>query len=382
MPTAPPMSTAYRPGFQLDPFPALAQLRAEAPINRMTHPEVGECWLVIRYDQVKALSADPRLIKPQDPKDGDSLNSPPPTHTRLRKLVQASFTTQRIEALRGWTAEVTERLLDEVAAQGTVDLLEAVSDPMPIAVISRLLGVPEEDLPEVRRRAMGFLKETEEVRNESFGAAHQYVVDLVARKRRRPGDDVTSALIAARDGTERLNEDELVRMVMSLLVNGSITTTTVLGTGTRLLLTHPEQQELLAANPALVRGAVEEILRLEAPIGAITWQAVDDIPVADSVIAAGDYVMTSVQGANRDPSWFADPDRFDITRNPNPHLTFSHGIHHCLGAPLARMEMQVALGALARRFPRLRLAGEPVWRDSYVVRGLLRLPVSTGPAAS
>ncbi|KAA9166515.1 cytochrome P450 [Amycolatopsis acidicola] len=382
MPTAPPAANAYGPGFQLDPFPTLARLRAEAPVNRMTHPEVGECWVVIRYPEVKALSADPRLRKPQNPKDGNSLNSPPPVHTRLRKLVQAAFTTQRMEALRGWTEHITERLLDGMARQGEVDLLEAFTDPMPVAVISRLLGVPDEELAEVHRCARGFLTETEALRDEMFGVAHQYVVSLVARKRENPGDDVTSALIAARDGHDRLDEDELVRMVMALLVNGSITTTTVLGTGTNLLLTHPDQHELLRRRPALVPGAVEEILRMEAPIGAITWEAAEDIPVGDEVIAAGDYVMTSVQGANRDPGWFTDPDRFDITRSPNPHLTFSHGIHHCLGAPLARMEARVALGALLRRFPGMRLAGAPSWRDSYVVRGLTRLPVDVGTSAS
>lgn len=378
MPTAPPRADSYGPGFQLDPFPTLARMLTSAPISRMTHPEVGDCWVAVRYGVVKQLSADRRLIKPQDPKDGNSLNSPPPVHTRLRKLAQAAFTTPRIEALRRWTEEITEKIADEMAAQGTVDLLDVLADPMPIAVISRLLGVPSEDLDEVRSCATGFLTETEAVRDEAFRSAHRYVIGLVARKRREAGDDVTSALIAARDGRDRLSEDELVRMVMALLVNGSITTTTVIGTGTHLLLNHPDQLDLLRTRPELVPSAVEEILRMEAPIGAITWEAVEDIPVGDYVIAAGKYVMTSVQGANRDPSVFEDPDRLDVTRSPNSHLTFSHGIHHCLGAQLARMELQVAFGALVRRFPHLRQAGEAVRRDSYVVRGMLRLPVDVG----
>ena len=382
MPTAPPVPGPYSPGFQLDPFPTLARLRAREPLSRVTHPELGPCWLVIRYDLVKSLSADRRLIKPQNPLDGNSLNSPPPVHTRLRKLAQAGFTTQRIEALRSWAEQVTARILDDLAVHGAADLLTTLADPMPITVISRLLGVPDEEMDEVRRCATGFLTETEEVRDQAFGVAHQYVTGLVRHKRDHPGDDVTSALIAARDGADQLDEDELVRLVIALLVNGSITTTNIIGTGTYLLLTHPDQLGLVRSRPQLLRGAIEEVLRLQAPIGALTWQAAEDIAVAGSVIAAGDYVITSLQGANRDPSWFDEPDRFDVARSPNPHLSFSHGIHHCLGAPLARMETHVALGALLRRFPGLRLDGEPVWRDSHVVRGLVHLPVAVGAPAA
>ncbi|WP_433516186.1 cytochrome P450 family protein [Nonomuraea sp. CA-143628] len=378
MPTAPSAPVAYSPGFQLDPFPTLARLREEAPLNRVKHPEVGDAWLAIRYDLVKTLSADRRLVKPPNPLDGNSLNSPPPVHTRLRKLAQAGFTTQRIEALRGWSEQVTGQILDDMAERGTVELLGTLADPLPIAVICRLLGVPYEEMEEVGHCARGFLTETEEVRDKAFGTAREYVLRLVAHKRRNPGDDVTSALIAVRDGQDRLDEDELVRMVMALLVNGSITTTTIIGTGTQLLLTHPDQRELLRRRPGLVRGAVEEILRLEAPISALTWLAIEEIAVEGFVIGAGEYVMTCVQGANRDPSWFDRPDEFDITRSPNPHLTFSHGIHHCLGAPLARMEAQVVLGGLVRRFPDIRPAGDPVWRDGHMVRGLTHLPVAVG----
>ncbi|MFI6317046.1 cytochrome P450 [Nonomuraea sp. NPDC050556] len=380
MTTAPP--GPYSPGFQLDPFPTLARLRDEAPLNRVTHPELGACWLAIRYDLVKSLSADPRMVKPQNPLDGNSLNSSPPVHTRLRKLAQASFSPQRIEAIRAWTGQVTGQILDEMAERGTVDLLSVLADPMPITVISRLLGVPAEEMDELRSCATGFLTETEELRDQALGVAHAYVLRLVAHKRTHPGDDVTSALIAARDGQDRLDEDELVRMVIALLVNGSITTTNIIGTGTHLLLTHPDQHDRLLRGPELIRGTVEEVLRLQGPIGAITWQAAEDVEVEGLVIAAGEYLITSLQGANRDPSWFDRPDVFDITRNPNPHLSFSHGIHHCLGAPLARMEAQVALDALVRRFPGMRPAGEAVWRDSHVVRGLTHLPVSVGvPAA-
>ncbi|MEU7742776.1 cytochrome P450 [Nonomuraea sp. NPDC049158] len=371
----------YGPGFQLDPYPVLTRLRESQPLSRMTHPTLGECHLALRYAHVRSLVADPRLVKPLEEGDENSLNSAPPTHTRLRKLVQQGFTQHRLVEAWPRMQRVVSDLLDSFAGREVVEMVSEYANPMPMAVINMMLGVPEADRPHVIEVATSFLDgEDEERRAKAYQQAHGYVVELVAAKRRRPGDDVVSDLIAAREGEDRLSEDELVRLVMTLLVNGVITTTNVIGTGLDLLLRHPDQLAMLRGEPDRMEAAVEEMLRFEPPVSAVVWTATEPIDLGDARIGTGEHVVTSFQGANRDPRQFDDPDRFDATRDPNPHLSFSHGIHHCLGAVLARMELIAAFQGLLERYPVLEPAGEPRWRDSYVVRGLAELSLRVGGA--
>ncbi|GAA1953632.1 cytochrome P450 [Amycolatopsis minnesotensis] len=378
--TTPLLAEPFNPVFQLDPYPSLAKLRLAGSLHRVPHPFLGEIWLTTHHRLVREVHSDPRWVKPIDDDDDGvaSFDSPPPEHTRLRGLVQKAFTVRRIEQLRAWATEMTDGLLDRLAARGTVDLVTEYADAMPIEVIRKMAGLPPEYAAELVELMQGFLGEADLERQRLiFERAEQYVAGVIESKRAAPGgDDLASDLIAVRDGSDRLTEPELVKVLMTLLVNGAATTTNVIGTGALALLENPDQYALLAARPELTSSAVEEMLRYECPVGGIAWAAAADQEFEGVRFGKGEILGTSLQAANRDPAVFPDPDRFDITRAPNPHLTFSHGIHRCLGAELARMELQVAIGALVRRFTRIGLAGRPRWRGGPAVRGLLELPVT------
>jgi cytochrome P450 len=371
----------YNPGFQLDPYPTLARRRAESPLSRMRHPIIGDCWLAVRYPVVKRLLSDPRLVKPMERGDEDSLNSPPPVHTRLRKLVQAAFTHRRMADLQPRMRELAVGLVAGFADRGGADLVQELAYPLPLAVMSEMMGVPPAEIPEVRTATAPFLSPGAGPagRATALAATQEYIVRLVERKRAVPGEDLTSALIAARDGADRLSEDELVRMLITMLVNGYVTTTIMIANAAYALLDNPAQLFALRRRPELLTAAVEEALRYEPALGAVTWQLAEDIDDPEFRMRAGDYLVTSFQGANRDPAVFADPDRFDITRDPNPHLAFSRGIHHCLGATLARYETQAALEALLT-LPDPRLAADVRWSDDYAVRMLEALPIAFTPS--
>ncbi|WP_336053794.1 cytochrome P450 family protein [Streptomyces sp. CA2R101] len=362
-----------------DPYPGLDRLREAGPMTRAQTAFMGEVWLVTRYDLARELLADLRFSRRRDD-DGDvaAVDSDPPDHTRIRRLVRKAFTQRRVEELRGWVQDLVDGMLDGLEPSRPVDLLDRFAYPLPIAVICEMLGAPAEDRADVRARTEKILAgEVEENREEVYERTKQYIVELIAQKRLTPGDDLMSALIAAQDGGERLSEPELVELGIALIAAGYATTTNLIGNGVHALLSHPDQHELLKRRPELIGSAVEEFLRFESSFSAAGQIAKEDVKVGDLIIRKGEVVLVSFGGANRDPVKFEDPGRLDITRESNQHLAFSHGIHHCLGAPLARMEAQVAIGTLVRRFPDMRLAGPVRWRAN-IMRGLHELPVVLG----
>jgi cytochrome P450 len=318
----------------------------------------------------------------------------PPDHTRLRRLVSAAFTPRRVEALRPRVQAIVDDLLDAIAAAGPdakIDLVGAFAFPLPFTVICELLGVPEPDRADLGRGLTALLVPTSTPDEYARAkAASDSVVtmleELVDRKQASPGDDLVSALISARDGDERLTTQELLSTIFQLIVAGHDTTASLIGNGVVALLRNPEQLDGLRADPAKLAAAIEELLRYDAPVPHSTFRyAVEPMDVGGVTIRAGAQVIICLAAANRDVGQYTAPDELDLDRAESRHLAFGHGIHHCLGAPLARMEGQLALGSLLRRFPTLRLAvpvDELHWGhgDGLVLRGLNQLPVIPGPA--
>lgn len=362
-----------------DPYPGLDRLRKAGPLVRVETTFMGEVWLVTRYDLARELLADMRFSRRRaDDNEVAAVDSDPPDHTRIRRLVRKAFTQRRIEDLRAWVQRLVDGMLDGLETDRPIDLLDRFAYPLPIAVICEMLGAPAGDRTDVRARTEKILAgEVAENREEVYERTKEYIVDLIALKRREPGDDLMSALIAARDGGDQFTEPELVELGIALIAAGYATTTNLIGNGVHALLTNPGQHDLLKERPELINSAVEEFLRYESSFSAAGQIAKEDVKVEDLVIREGDVLLVSFCGANRDPAKFPDPHRLDITRDASGHLAFSHGIHHCLGAPLARMEAQVAIGTLVRRFPGIKLAGPTRWREN-IMRGLHELPVVLG----
>ncbi|HWD06443.1 MAG TPA: cytochrome P450 [Amycolatopsis sp.] len=308
------------------------------------------------------------------------LNTDPPTHTRLRKLVNKAFTSRAIAGLRPRIEEIAKELLDAMGGHDEVDLMATFAGPLPITVICELLGVREADRGEFTGWSNTLLGSGDVEHLQAAAIAmHSYLVELVARKRAEPGDDLLSGLVLATDEGDSLSEDELVSMAFLLLVAGHETTVNLIGNATLALLRAPEQRAKLAADPGLMPGAVEEFLRFDGPINIATLRyTIDDVEVGDETIPAGEFVQVSLLAANRDETRFPDPAELDVTRAPGGHLAFGHGIHYCVGAPLARMEAEIALNGLLARFPNLELAvreEELTYRQSTLVHGLVKLPV-------
>ena len=309
------------------------------------------------------------------------LNLDPPDHTRLRALVHKAFTPKVIEELRPRIAQIAHDLLDEMAASNAGDLIEAFAFPLPVTVIAELLGIPAADRDKFRRWTKALLESDSE--SESRDSAMEfgmYMNALADERHANPRSDILSNLVHAEEQGDRLDRMELLSMLFLLLVAGHETTVNLIGNGTLALLTHPDQHAKLRDNPALIGTAVEEILRYNGPVETPTIRfAMEDVDWDGYRISTGDMLMPSLLGANRDPAMFPDPDKFDITRNPNPHVAFGYGIHFCLGAPLARMEGAIAINALLARFPNLRLDASPdtlEWSDQLLIHGLRTLPVS------
>ena len=380
----------------LTPDPLLDVLRRQAPVVRIRAPYGGECWLVLRYEDVRAVQTDARFSRqamvgkdvartaPYPLQGGSIVEMDPPEHTRVRRIVSKAFTARRVEALRPRAHEVVEALLDDMAkTDGAVDLVEGLCLPLPITMICEVLGVPYEDRSKFGAWAHVFMSgsaHTAEDIIEAHDHLMRYLGELVALRRAQPSDDLLGALVLARDEGDALSEDELVNLGFSLLVGGFETTAAQLGKFVFFLLLHPDQLALLRERAELVPSAVEELLRLInlAAGTSLAWVATEDVELGGVTIRAGDAVMASAAAANRDESVFDDPERFDITRDPNPHVAFGHGAHFCIGAHLARMELQVAIGTLATRVPDLRLAVPPdevPFRAGSAVWGLERLPV-------
>jgi cytochrome P450 len=375
------------------------RLRSSAPVTLVVTPEGVRAWLVTRYEDVRAALADPRLAKDwvthMTPEDFDinvdpvqayldqhMLNLDPPDHTRLRRLVVKAFTTRRVASLRPRISDVTGELLDAMAAgPAETDLIEAFAFPLSVTVICELIGIPVDDRQSFREWSETLLSSrgTREEARAAAVAMHAYFTHLVAERRRTPADDLLSALIAARDSGDSLSENELLSMMFLLLVAGHETMLNLIAGGVLALLTHPAELKRLREDPSLLPSAVEELLRYANPLNHATERfTLEPVTIGDTTIPAKQWVMLATASANRDPSRFPEADRLDVGRDTSGHVGFGHGIHYCLGAPLARLEGEIAFGMLLSRFPELALAvpeSSLRWRPSSLIHGLENLPV-------
>jgi cytochrome P450 len=394
-----------------DPFDLFADVRRRGAVHQVTLVDGHDAWLVVRHDHARAALNDTRLSKdmhaalvadaavvseglPGPAFARHMLTVDPPDHTRLRRLVSGAFSPRRIEVLRPRIQTIVDDLLDGIAANGAdsrVDLVSRFAFPLPFTVICELLGVPEPDRAALGRGLTGMLvpTSTPEQYAEAKLASDAVVAlleQLVDAKGGSPGDDLVSALIAARDGDERLDTRELLSTIFQLIVAGHDTTASFIGNSVVALFRNPGQLSLLRGDPGRLDAALEEFLRFDAPVPHSTFRyAVDPVELGGVTIPAGAQVIISLAAANRDAHAYHDPEALDIARSGVRHLAFGHGIHHCLGAPLARLEGHIALGTLLRRFPQLQLAvadNELRWGhgDGLVLRGLSELPVIPGPA--
>lgn len=381
-----------------DPHRFHDRLRQRRPVAPVIMPGGAPAWLVTRYDHARAALADPRLgkdwrkIRQQemvaDPVyaalEAHMLNSDPPDHARLRKLVNKAFTPRQVERLRPRVAAITSSLLDAIDGAGEVDLVKSYAFPLPITVISELLGLPSADQDNFRRWSALVVAESPDPAefDPAIRAMNEFFTALLAAKRAKPADDLLSALIQAREADDRLTDDEIVSMMFLLMIAGHETTVNLIASGILTLLLNPGEQARLRADPALLPGAVEELLRVTSPVNTATFRfTMEPAEIGGVLIPANELVVIALSSANRDPSRYRDPDATDVGRDAGGHLAFGHGIHYCLGAPLARLEGEIALGALLARFPHMRLAvpaADLRWRPSALIRGLEALPVLPG----
>jgi cytochrome P450 len=391
-----------------DPYPLFAQVQANGPVHEVTLADGHRAWLIVRHEEAKAALSHVGLSKDMHAalaRDGavvaEGLPGPafarhmlsvdPPDHTRLRRLTSAAFSRPRIAALRPRVQAIAGRLLDDLQARGdtVVDLVTGFAFPLPFTVISELLGVPEPDRDHLGNWFTTLLAPSApEPPAEAVAASAnivRYLTELLATKRATPGEDLVTDLVRAADQDGTLTEQEMLSTIFQLVVAGHDTTTSLIGNGTVALLLHPEQREALVADPALVPHAIEEILRWDAPVPHSTFRyTTQDVALGGTVIPAFAQVIISLAAANRDPARYASPQTLDVTRADTSHLSFGHGIHHCLGARLARLEGVTALTTLHGRFPAMRLAvprSALRWDhgDGLVLRGLTELPVILGP---
>ncbi|WP_030672859.1 cytochrome P450 [Streptomyces rimosus] len=368
------------------------QVRDRPGLLRVQMAYGEPAWLATRYADARLVLGDRRFSRAEglerdEPRqsegqrDSGILSMDPPDHTRLRTLVAKAFTVHQVEKLRPWVRELTHGLIDELEAAGPpVDLVDRYALPIPVAVICRMLGVPEEDRPKFRKWSDAALS-TSSLTAEEFDANREelraYMAKLIEDHRVTPRDDLMTRLIEARDVGDRLSELELIDLCVGILVAGHETTATQIPNFVLSLLDHPGELARLRAEPALVKSAVEELLRF-VPLGSgagFPRYATEDIEVGGTLVRAGEPVLVAVGAANRDALRFDEPGTLDIARDGNQHLGFGHGVHHCLGAPLARLELQEALIALITRFPGLHVAGDVVWKDQMLVRGPRVMPV-------
>ncbi|MFI0821689.1 cytochrome P450 [Streptomyces sp. NPDC021098] len=405
-----PAPTLFTWEFATDPYPAYAWLREHAPVHRTTLPSGIEAWLVTRYADARQALADTRLSKnPQRHSEsahargkvgipGEQradlmthlLNIDPPDHTRLRRLVSKAFTPRRVAAFAPRVRELTDDLIDAFADRGESDLIHEFAFPLPIYAICDLLGVPREDQDDFRDWAGTMIRHGGGPRGGVARAVKRiraYLAELIHRKRAALGDDLISDLIRASDHGDHLTENEAAAMAFILLFAGFETTVNLIGNGLYALLRHPGQRARLhraleEGDEGLLATGVEELLRYDGPVEMATWRfATEPVTLGGQHIAEGEPVLVVLAAADRDPGRFPDPDVLDLARTDNQHLGYGHGIHYCLGAPLARLEAQTALATLLRRIPDLRLAVEPDelrWRGGLIMRGLRTLPVTWG----
>jgi cytochrome P450 len=387
-----------------NPYPIYARLRQHEPVTLVEQQAMGQAWFLTRYDDVMAVLKDPRfssdMRKRPAPKtwrnriwmpnifrtlQDSMVMADDPDHRRLRDLVHKAFTPARIERMAGRTQEISDELLDKAARKSEVDLVADFALPLPLTVISEILGVPEKD-------RLKFHKWTASALNVTSGGLgrilslvpdalqmFRFIKSLIRLRQTDPQDDLITGLVQAENNHDRFSDDETLAMIFLLLFAGHETTVNLIGSGTLALLEHPDQFEKLHDNPDLIGSAVEELLRYANPVTLVAPRlALVDVEIGGHRISAGSTVQLGLASANRDETAFDNPDDLDITRNPNRHVAFGMGIHYCLGAPLARLEGRIAINTLVQRYPQMQLAvpfDRVKWRSSVGVRGLQALPL-------
>jgi cytochrome P450 len=392
-----PVARLMLPATRTDPYPLYARVRqrglVRSPLGAFIAADHATVASVLRDRRFSSSPTHQRGYRPPsyppgDPRaglpDGDLLNLDPPDHTRLRRLVSGAFTPRAIAELEPWIREVTNRLLTAADDAAGFDLIDALAFPLPIAVICHLLGVSAED--QAQFRAWGHdvaatldPQTAAAARTQSRTAEAEltgYLQNLVRERRAQPDDTILSALIAAEEEGDRLSSGEVVRMAFLLLIAGFETTVNLIGNGSVALIGDSDSWDRLRQDPALVPTAIEEMLRFDSPVQMTSRIATEEVELGDSAIPAGRAVLVAIGGANRDPEVFEQPDEFRIDRpDPGRHLSFSLGLHHCLGAALARLEGRIAIEELTRRYPALELADRPTRRSQLVLRGFESIPV-------
>ncbi len=398
------LANVLRPEVRANPYSFYHQLRAEDPVH---WDEAMGFWALTRYAEVVSAFHDLRFSRAQGLKAGidrlpevereqaqpiyDAFSktmaySDPPYHTRLRGLANKAFTPRVVEQMRPHIQHITDELLDAAQVNGQLDVIRDLAQPLPLIVIAELLGLPVEDRAQLKqwsddqfavlgvvRRSPGLMEKA--VRSQAESS--DYIKTLIEQRRQNPKPDLLSALVAVEEEGQHLTRDELVANVGQLLAAGHETTTNLIGNGSLALLQHPDQMKKLRDEPALINAAVEEILRYDNPVQIVYRSAAEEVELGGKRIGKGQLVNLVVGAANRDPAQFDEPDRFDLSRPEGRHVGLGLGIHFCLGAPLARLEGQIALTTLLRRFPRLRLETEALeWQESPTFRGLKSLPVA------
>ncbi|CAM3343852.1 cytochrome P450 [Paenibacillus taichungensis] len=385
-------SELFTQEFTQNPYPVYEKLRQNDPIHRVLFPHGDFGWIISRYEDAVEVLKDNRFSKDVVKRYGpdqqnifvhNMLFSDPPDHRRLRGLVQKAFTPRLIEGMRSHIQDIADDLLDNLNSQDKMNLIDEFAFPLPIIVISEILGVPLEDQDKFRLWSNSIIDATSAEHSEVFEKHAQEFIDYLnnwfAKVREQPGDDLISQLVVAEESGEQLTEKELLGVVALLIIAGHETTVNLIGNGVLALLEHPEQRDLLIKQPELIHNAVEEMLRYNGPVEFSTsrW-ASEDIEFHGHHIAEGELVIVALDSANRDEEKFKDADVFDITREKSPHLAFGKGIHLCLGAPLARLEGEIAINTLLRRFPDMQLqtdVNELEWRPGMIVRGVKEIPV-------
>jgi cytochrome P450 len=386
------------PEFHANPYPFYRALREEDPV----HQSPLGLWVLTRYDDAVMVLRDPRfgregMAKLMEARLGltqdasrsrDMLSQDPPDHTRLRGLVSRAFTPRVVEVMRPHIQEIVDALLDRVEGAHAMDVIEDLAYPLPVTVICEMLGVPAGDQDVFKHWSTDIARSLDAAvlpagsdaiprGRDARIALAEYFRGLIATRRKNPKADLLSALIAAEEEGNKLSEGELVSTCMLLLIAGHETTVNLIGNGLLALLQHPDQMRALRNDPALIQTAVEELLRFDGPVQRTGRMTTTDVEIGGKHVAKDSVVVSVIGAANRDPAHFSDPDCLDISRKENRHIAFGFGIHFCLGAPLARIEGQIALGALVRRLPGLKLVSDtPEWRESSTLRGLKTLPVT------
>jgi cytochrome P450 len=395
----------WSPAFVAHPYDVYARLRDEAPI---TWFEPTQQWLVSRHADVSALLRDRRLGRtylhvggheefghPPEPAElapfwylirNGMLDREPPDHTRLRRLVSKAFTPRRVAQLRPTVERIADGVVDDLLAAGGGDLIATVAEPLPVTVIAELLGVPEADRHQLRPWSadicgMYELNPSTESARKAVTACQEfsaYLSDLARYRRDHPADDLITALVQVSDADDRLTEDELIGTCVLLLNAGHEATVNVTGNGWWSLFRNPAELAALRSDLALLPTAVEELMRYDTPLQMFERWVLEDFEWGGQRFEKGTELALLFGSANRDPAVFPEPDRLDLARAENPHISFGAGIHFCLGAPLARLELEVSFGSVLRRAPNLVLEREPEWKAGYIIRGLKELVVSVG----